>query len=120
MHDHFAHHLKPLDLKEVEEKGAVVGKLAGKKVAAYKAGNEIKAVSALCTHKFCIVEPEFSKPEAPTPEADNGKPPAALAWHCPCHGARFKLNGEVINGPADQPLPEVKVEIQNGELKLSN
>lgn len=102
MHDHFAHHLKDITMNDLEENGAVVGKLSGKKVAAYKDGNEVKAVSALCTHKFCVVE--FDKDEKD--------------WYCPCHGARFALGGEVINGPAVQPLPEVKVKVMNKELKL--
>lgn len=103
MHDHLAHHLKDLTLADLEQAGAAVGKLSGKKVAVYQDGNEVKAVSALCTHKFCVVE--FDKNEKD--------------WYCPCHGARFKLGGEVINGPAVQPLPEVKVKIESGELRLA-
>ncbi len=102
MHDHLAHHLKDLTLEDVCSSGAVVGKLSGKKVAAHQDGDKIKAVSALCTHKFCIVE--FDKNEK--------------NLYCPCHGARFKLDGQVINGPADKPLEEVKVEVEDGELRL--
>ncbi len=51
MDDHL-HFLEPLRLKNIKEHGASVGKLQGKKVAAYKDGDKIKAVSAICTHKF--------------------------------------------------------------------
>jgi Rieske Fe-S protein len=119
MHEHLLP-LKPLTLEEVQQKGAAVGKLEGKKVAAYKDGTEVKAVSALCTHKFCIVQPEFENPEADSgkPEADSVKPGAALAWHCPCHGARFELNGKVISGPAEAPLSKVDVKIEDGKIVL--
>ena len=104
MDNDFIPHIKPLTLHEVEEKGAAVGKLQGKKVAAYKDGDHVRAVSAICTHKFCIIEPD---------RANSNK-----NWYCPCHGARYKLTGEVINGPAEKPLPEVKVKVEGGELAL--
>jgi glycine/D-amino acid oxidase-like deaminating enzyme/nitrite reductase/ring-hydroxylating ferredoxin subunit len=64
-------------------------KLEGKKVAAYR--NEQGAVSlcsAVCTHLGCIVEWNT----------------AEKTWDCPCHGSRFQPSGEVISGPAEEPL----------------
>jgi glycine/D-amino acid oxidase-like deaminating enzyme/nitrite reductase/ring-hydroxylating ferredoxin subunit len=64
--------------------------LEGEKVAACKdAEGELHAVSAVCTHLGCLVE-------------WNG---AESTWDCPCHGSRFDRDGEVLQGPATEPLP---------------
>jgi glycine/D-amino acid oxidase-like deaminating enzyme/nitrite reductase/ring-hydroxylating ferredoxin subunit len=64
----------------------------GQKVAAYRddQGN-VTVRSATCTHMGCIV----------------GWNDAERTWDCPCHGSRFKTNGDVISGPAETPLSEV-------------
>jgi len=58
------------------------------------------AYSAVCTHQRCTVAYR------------NGE----LA--CPCHGSVFDAeNGaEVVNGPAQIPLPEIPVEVRGGEV----
>ncbi|HUR49545.1 MAG TPA: FAD-dependent oxidoreductase [Acidimicrobiales bacterium] len=57
----------------------------GEKVAAYRdESGEIHAVSPVCTHVGCLV-------------AFN---PAETTWDCPCHGSRYTVEGEVIEGPA--------------------
>ncbi len=58
------------------------------------------AYSAVCTHQQCTVAYK------------NGQ----LA--CPCHGSVFDAeNGaEVVNGPAQLPLPEIPVEVRGGEV----
>ena len=50
---------------------------------------EIHAVSAVCTHMKCLVR------------WNDGE----QSWDCPCHGSRFSMDGEVLDGPAVTDLP---------------
>lgn len=73
------------------DEGAIV-ELKGKKVAVYKdAQGKILKLSPLCTHLKCTV-------------CWN---PSGKTWDCPCHGSRFKKDGEVLNGPASKPLKKI-------------
>ena len=71
--------------------GAIVRRGA-RKLAVYRddAGT-VHARSAVCTHVGCIVH--WNDVEK--------------SWDCPCHGSRFDVDGEVINGPAHAPLAAV-------------
>jgi len=68
--------------------------LDGEPVAAYRDEQGVLMLhSPICTHMGCRV-------------AWND---AESTWDCPCHGSRFKPNGDVLAGPAQAPLPEVSV-----------
>ncbi|MFY9308227.1 MAG: FAD-dependent oxidoreductase [Bacteroidia bacterium] len=57
----------------------------GEKLAVFRAENdEVKIVSAVCTHMKCIVRWNS----------------AEQSWDCPCHASRFDTDGKVIEGPA--------------------
>jgi cytochrome b6-f complex iron-sulfur subunit len=61
---------------------------------------EAYALSAVCTHLGCLVM--WKKED----------------HHlvCPCHVARFQLNGSVEGGPAPSPLKTYKTKIFNGKI----
>ena len=48
----------------------------------------LHAVSLRCTHLGCLLR--FNSAER--------------SWDCPCHGSRFDVDGEVLEGPASRPL----------------
>lgn len=59
------------------------------------------AYSLVCPHLGCTIEVETD------------------AYACPCHGSRFDFTGEIINGPAKQPLRQLRLEeTEAGELIL--
>jgi Rieske Fe-S protein len=63
-------------------------------------GGEFVAYSAVCTHAGCTVAYKDGQ----------------LA--CPCHGSLFDAaNGaEVISGPAQTPLPEIPIDVRDGQI----
>ena len=68
--------------------GAIV-RLDGELVAGYcDDDGRLHAVSRTCTHLGCEVR--FN--------------PDERSWDCPCHGSRFGVGGEVLEGPATAPL----------------
>ena len=49
---------------------------------------KLTLLSPTCTHMVCTVRWN----------------PAEKSWDCPCHGSRYDVEGEVLNGPAIKPL----------------
>jgi cytochrome b6-f complex iron-sulfur subunit len=59
------------------------------------------AVSAVCTHLGCIT---------------SWKPERGIIA-CPCHGSKFTLKGNVIEGPAPRPLPRFLISLdEHGQI----
>ncbi len=62
-----------------------------KPIAAARDGDgDLHAVSAVCTHTYCVVDWND----------------AECSWDCPCHGSRFAPDGTVLEGPATEDLPD--------------
>jgi len=57
----------------------------------------LHAVNASCTHMKCTVSWNLTE----------------KSWDCPCHGARYSMDGKVLNGPALQDLEYTNLELVN-------
>ena len=88
---HLAQHdsqrpLKDTDVKKGEGK---IIEVDGKKVGAYRDQNgNLHFVNPVCAHMGCQVNWN----------------PAEKSWDCPCHGSRYDVDGNVLNGPAVNSL----------------
>ncbi|WCT10155.1 FAD-dependent oxidoreductase [Mucilaginibacter jinjuensis] len=81
-------------LKRLKPDSGKVVEVNGQKIAAYRDGTgKIHALSPVCTHAKCIVN--WNQEEK--------------SWDCPCHGARFDINGEVLTGPARKELQQINL-----------
>lgn len=79
---------------------AMVSDTNGKRIGTFKDSQDgFHTVELVCTHMGC--EPQWDSAEQ--------------SWDCPCHGSRFTYDGDLIEGPAKQPLN--KPANQAGTLK---
>jgi len=60
-----------------------------------KPDGSLLALSLLCTHVCCTCTYD----------------PASDKVYCPCHGSVFDASGNVIQGPASSPLPQVQLKV---------
>ena len=79
------------------------GTINGQPVSVYNDNGTFIVLNNTCTHAAC--ETEWNADEQ--------------TWDCPCHGSRFHPSGEVMNGPATDPLPRLSVIAEHDELQLS-
>ena len=65
-------------------------------------GGDFVAYSAVCTHEQCEVAYQQQSSELV----------------CPCHGSIFDpaRSGQVVSGPAQQPLPDIPIQVQDGRI----
>lgn len=100
-----ADRVRPAEARSIDEVKPGEGKIVahnGEKVAVYHDPNgAVYAVSPVCTHMGCLVH--FNNSEQ--------------SWDCPCHGSRFAVNGEVMNGPAVTALKPVDLTVAKPEAE---
>jgi cytochrome b6-f complex iron-sulfur subunit len=64
----------------------------------------VVAVTRICTHMGCTVG---------LPSAPGG------TLNCPCHGSRFLVTGQVVNGPAERPLASFPAVIDGSQVVVT-
>jgi|SRR4030081_1141690 nitrite reductase/ring-hydroxylating ferredoxin subunit len=80
--------------------------VAGIKVNIASVGGQLHAIDDTCTHRACSLA--------------KGKLDGTTVT-CPCHGSQFDVtNGEVLRGPAQQPVRSRLVEIEGDSLLVES
>ena len=91
--------------------------LPDERLFVFREGRTFHAISAICTHLGCTVRAEaLSQPE--TADVD-GKPVRLThRYLCPCHGSRYRGDGQNVSGPAPRPLAwyRLTVAADDGQL----
>lgn len=86
------------ELNEIADLAPGEGKIVkynDEKIGLYKdEEGTLHAVNPVCTHLKCEVK-------------WNG---TEKSWDCPCHGARYSYDGQVITGPADKGLETISIQ----------
>jgi len=82
-------------LNDIPKDGGKVVRLEGKTVAAYRnKEGTLFCLNSVCPHMGCTV-------------AWN---PSEHTWDCPCHGSRFDVSGNMLNGPATTGLSKIDLD----------
>src|SRR5690625_2801461 len=82
------------DITKLKPGEAIITMHGGQRIGVYKDQDQkIYTVDTTCTHLGC---------ELDWNDAEH-------SWDCPCHGSRFSVEGDVLNGPAIKPLRRVQL-----------
>lgn len=81
-------------IKRITHRTGKVVEVDGQKIAVYRdEDGGIHALSPICTHAKCVVAWNHEE----------------KSWDCPCHGARYDIDGKILNGPALRPLENIEL-----------
>jgi nitrite reductase/ring-hydroxylating ferredoxin subunit len=90
---------------DVEEGAAKAFEVKGAEVAVARSGSALYAFSDICTHRHCNLS--------------MGGEIEGTTIQCECHGSMFSMEtGEVIEGPATEPIQTYGVREQDGQIQI--
>ncbi|MGN6436290.1 MAG: FAD-dependent oxidoreductase [Agriterribacter sp.] len=85
---------KLTELADIAPGEGRVVKFEDQRIAVYKNDKgTLHAIDPVCTHLKCEVSWNA----------------AESSWDCPCHGARYGIDGNVLTGPADKQLDKIEL-----------
>jgi len=87
----------------IGENRGVVGRSRLGKILVIRKGNRLFGLQARCTHLGCTV----------------GWDGVAQQVECPCHGACFDIRGQVLRGPARQPLAQIELVVGDEGVQVA-
>ena len=90
-------------LADLPEGKRVVVQLGTTPLELRRSGETIVARSLLCTHQGCVVAWQEDIQQ----------------YKCPCQGAWFDIDGQVISGPTTKPLVEFPVTIVENTVRVT-
>ena len=88
---------------QIGENQGVVGRSDLGRILVIRKGETFIGLQATCSHLGCTV-------------VWNG---TSQQVECPCHGARFNIAGQVLRGPAREPLAIVGLNVTNEGIMLA-
>lgn len=91
--------------------------LPDQRLFVYRDGRTFHAISAVCTHLGCTVRAEaLPQPEQVTAEGA----PLRLThrYLCPCHGSKYRGDGQNVSGPAPKPLAWYRLSLATDDGQL--
>ena len=88
-------------MEELPESGGKVLHLPTGAIALIRAGDDVKAFSAICTHLGCVIQ---------------WQPSEKTAFFCPCHRGAYDREGRVVSGPPPNPLTRLPVAVRDGRV----
>jgi 3-phenylpropionate/trans-cinnamate dioxygenase ferredoxin subunit len=92
--------------EEVPDETASVVEVNGKEIALVNTGGTFYALQNECTHAAYPV--------------GEGDLVAENVIECPGHGSQFNVQtGDVVSGPADEPLETYEVEVVDGMVRVA-
>lgn len=84
-------------LSKLDENEAIKVSIDKNKIGIYRDENKtMHTVDTTCTHLGCEVNWNATE----------------KTWDCPCHGSRFSIHGEVLEGPANSPLSTYTISLE--------
>jgi len=92
---------------EIAEGEAKVFDVGGQEIAASRVDGMLYAFSDICTHRRCNLS--------------MGGEIEGTAITCECHGSTFDMaTGEVLAGPATEPIATFPIRDQGGDLQIES